>query len=104
MDERSQGQMEIFFLFEVAPQRRARLPTVNLLKKRGTAKSQQRIAFINKVTQKDNGIAFVFEPLRCDVLGFFNQTDHSDRWSGINRTVRTLIVKADVASRNRCVE
>ena len=46
-------------------------------------------------------VAFVFEPLRRDVLFIVNQSDHRDCWRWIDDAEGALIVQRDISACNR---
>ena len=51
-------------------------------------------ACVHDFAEQNDRVAFVLEPLRGDVLRFFDQADHGDRRRGVNRAVRVLVVEA----------
>src|SRR5437868_9210006 len=77
---------------------------MNSLQVSRTAQSEQRIAFICDIAEENNCIAFVLEPLRGNVLWFFDEADHCDSRRRVNRPGRTLIVETHIAAGHGCVE
>src|SRR5712691_5441122 len=50
---------------------------------------------------ENDDVAFVFEPLRRNVLFIVNESDHRDRWRGIHDAEGALIVQRDISACNR---
>src|SRR6185369_5033833 len=96
--------MEIFFLFQVASGRSAGFLSVNVLQVSRTAKAQQWVAPVHSLTEQENGIAFVLEPLSGDMLGLFDEADHRHGRRWIDWAAWVLIVETDVAAGNGGVE
>src|SRR4051812_38034604 len=68
------------------------------------AEAEHPITLIDNVPEQDDGIAFVFEILSCDVLGLFNLPNHGNSGGGINWAARILIVEADISTSYRRIE
>ena len=90
--------------FEVAARRRAGLLAVDDLQIRAAAEALHGRGF-HRVAEQDDGVAFVLEPLRGDVLGLLDEADDSDGGRRVNRAERAaLVVERDVAAGDGRVE
>ena len=98
------GILHGFFFLQITARRRAVLDAFAVLQIGRTAQTQIGIVFIHRFAQQDDDIAFILEPLRGDMFLFLDQTDNSDRGGRVDRSVRILIVKTDIAACDRCAK
>src|SRR5258708_489276 len=96
--------MQVPFRLQVTPWRGAGLEPVNLLQIRGTAQPLQSISQVRRLSQEDDGITIIFEPLCRDVFRPLDQPGHRHGWSRVNRAVRALVVQANIPARYRRIK
>src|SRR6266850_5524405 len=96
--------MDFLFLFQVAARWRAGLQLVYPLQVSRATQSLQRISRINWVSEQNNNIPLVFEPLRRDMFRFLNESHHGHSRGWVNRSVGTLVIQAHIPARNRRVK
>src|SRR4051812_42066380 len=90
VDKGAQRLMQFMLPFQMDPRRSPVFYSVHRLQVGRASQAEQRILLIDQVSEQDDDIPFLLEPLRCYMLWLLNPTDHGDSGRGINGTVWVL--------------
>ena len=89
--------------FEIATRRRTVLLAVDTCNTR-CRRGRNRVGHVHRFAEQDDGVAFVLEPLRGDVLGLVDEADDGNRGRRINGAGGALIVERAIAAGDGRVE
>src|SRR5438128_4402745 len=64
----------------------------------GATEAEERVVHVHGVAQQNDRVPFILEPLRGDMLGFFDDAHHRNRWRRVDGAAGALVVKADIAA------
>jgi len=94
----AEGVVESALRFQVAPRRRAGFQSAQALQPGRATQAAHGVLLVHRLAHQNNGVTFVLEPLRGDLLRLVDQSDHGHGRSRIDGAVRTLIVEAAIAA------
>jgi len=104
LDQADERGMQCLRDFQIAARRRTVLLAVDDLQIRTAAEAKNRVSLVHRIAEQDDGVAFVLEPLRGDVLQFSDEADDGNRGRRINRAGGALIVERAIAAGDGRVE
>ena len=70
----------------------------------GAAEAEQWVVRVHGLAQQNDRVPFILEPLRGDMLGFFDDAHHRNRWRRVDGAAGALVVKTDIASGHRRIQ